>query len=116
MADGLASSSLIVDASPLIALYKVGRQDLLLAWSKRLIVPTAVAEEIRAGPACDPARIALESGQLGQPLEVSPLPSVVEWGLGGRVQSPHALLQSLRDAGLRLDDRAIAEAMRGLFP
>ncbi|WP_408034097.1 DUF3368 domain-containing protein [Thiorhodovibrio winogradskyi] len=34
----------------------------------------------------------------------------------GLVQSPQSLVQSLRHAGLRLNDRAIEQAMRSIFP
>ena len=63
-------AELVADTSPLVVLGKVGRLDLLLEGSKRLVLPLAVADEIRAGPVSDPARIALDAGRFGDPVPV----------------------------------------------
>lgn len=47
----------VVNASPLIALAKIGHLDLLLAPSRILMIPEAVVEEVRVGPPEDPARV-----------------------------------------------------------
>jgi predicted nucleic acid-binding protein len=44
-----------VNASPLISLATIGRLDLLLAADHDVLIPAAVADEILAGPAADPA-------------------------------------------------------------
>ena len=82
MAEQPTVPALVVDTSPLVVLCKVGRQDLLRDFAKALVVPSAVADEIRAGPVQDPARVALESGRFGVPIHVDVLPMVMEWGLG----------------------------------
>jgi predicted nucleic acid-binding protein len=46
----------ILNASPLIALARIGREDLILAQANKVVVPQAVAREIQAGPAEDRAR------------------------------------------------------------
>lgn len=69
----------IADASPIIVLARVDRLDLLGA---RIIVPKAVAAEIRAGRAEDPARLAVESGRFGAPPDIEIPAEVLEWGLG----------------------------------
>ena len=156
-------AELVADTSPLVVLGKVGRLDLLLEGSKRLVLPLAVADEIRAGPVSDPARIALDAGRFGDPVPVDVVPKVLEWGLGagesavltlatkggalavlddrearraahalgipvvgtlglvlhaarqGRVESPAMLVQALRDVGLRLDERAVAQAFQAIL-
>jgi predicted nucleic acid-binding protein len=82
MAEQPVVPELVVDTSPLVVLSKVGRLDLLRDFAKALVVPSAVADEILAGPGKDPARIALESGRFGEPIHVDVLPMVMEWGLG----------------------------------
>jgi predicted nucleic acid-binding protein len=54
----------VVNASPLILLARVGREDLLRALPRRVVVPRAVASEINAGPPDDPARRVLTRGEL----------------------------------------------------
>jgi predicted nucleic acid-binding protein len=158
-----AMSVAVIDTSPLVVLAKVGRLDLVLEGLGRLVVPTAVASEINAGPMDDPARLALNAGRLGAPVPSEALARVLEWGLGagesavlslaqtqgglailddrearraaqalgvpvvgtlgivlhaarrGRVESPKVLVQALRDAGLRLDEKAIAHAFETIL-
>ena len=49
----------VVNASPVIALAKVGQLHLLHDLCKELLVPEAVVAEILAGPPSDPARRAV---------------------------------------------------------
>jgi predicted nucleic acid-binding protein len=153
----LAGKRRAVNTSPVIVLARVGRLDLLLD-AGDLVLTTAVARELVAGPADCPARKALEQRRLGAPVEVEPLPGVLEWGLGagetsvlsyavthgavalvddrearraasalgvpvagtlalvlhaarrGRVDQPRAVVQAMRDCGLRLDDEVVARA------
>lgn len=152
-----------IDTSPLVVLAKVGRLDLILEGPRRLVLTTAVAEEVRAGPAQDPARLALEAGRFGPPVPVDVHPLVLEWGLGagetavlsyalthaalailddrearraahalgvpivgtlgivlhaarrGHVESPAALVQGLRDVGLRLNEKAVRDAFHAIL-
>jgi predicted nucleic acid-binding protein len=72
----------ILNASPLIVLARIGRTDLLFALADELVVPRAVAAEIQAGPASDPARQAIEAGKFV--IMDTPLPpaEVLAWDLG----------------------------------
>jgi predicted nucleic acid-binding protein len=106
-------AELVADTSPLIVLGKVGRLDLLLEGSKRLVLPLAVADEIRAGPASDPGRIALDAGRRGDPVPVDVLPSVLEWGLGAG-ESAVLTLAASRGAIAVLDDREARRAAHAL--
>ena len=72
----MAESYWVVNASPIIALAKVDRLDLLLSSARTLVLPEAVAEEILAGPAGDPARTAVSGGFGGIPTPVE-IPSEV---------------------------------------
>ena len=44
----------VLNASPLILLARIGREDLLLTLADDVVVPQAVAAEVQAGPATDP--------------------------------------------------------------
>ena len=72
----------VVNASPLISLAKIGRLDLLRAADRDVLIPAAVAEEILAGPAGDPASVALTARDLPDPVPMASRVEVVEWGLG----------------------------------
>ena len=74
----------VVNASPLVVLAKIGQLDLLLAPNRALVIPEAVVEEIRAGDASDPARIALEKGFGGAPATATIGASIAGWGRGRR--------------------------------
>jgi len=70
----------VVDASPIILLAKTGHLDLLPATADTLLIPEAVAEEIRRAPSDDPARAWLEAE--GEPFvePTGPVPvTVVAW-------------------------------------
>ena len=72
----------VFDASPLIALGKIGLLGLPQALGAERVIPEAVAEEVKAGREGDPARAWLLSGP-ALPVAPSPLlPVVAEWGLG----------------------------------
>lgn len=47
----------VFDASPLIALGKIGLLDLLEKLSAECVIPKVVAEEVRAGRDSDPAKV-----------------------------------------------------------
>jgi len=100
----MAESYWVVNASRIIALAKVDRLDLLLSSARTLIIPEAVAEEIRAGPAGDPARTAVSGGFEGIPTPVEIQSDVSAWGLG-RGESAVLCLAGQRAAVAILDDR-----------
>ncbi|MDQ3583781.1 MAG: hypothetical protein M3495_20230 [Pseudomonadota bacterium] len=78
----MARETWVLNASPLIVLAKSGRLDLLLDRARELLIPEAVAREVGAAPANDPARLALEAGFAGSPQVVQASGDVLEWGLG----------------------------------
>jgi predicted nucleic acid-binding protein len=106
-------AELVADTSPLVVLGKVGRLDLLLEGPRSLVLPLAVADEIRAGPVSDPARIALDAGRFGDPVPVDVLPNVLEWGLGAG-ESAVLTLAASRGAIAVLDDREARRAAHAL--
>jgi predicted nucleic acid-binding protein len=72
----------VVNASPLIVFGKVGRLDLLTQLTKALVVPEAVAVEIKAGPENDAARLSIESGMFQLVQTPEPTPELAAWDLG----------------------------------
>jgi len=56
----------VVNASPLIVFGKIGQLDLLTQLPKEIVVPSAVATEIIAGPENDAARLAIEAEMFRQ--------------------------------------------------
>lgn len=72
----------VVNASPLIVLGKTGQLELLRNLSSKIIVPNAVADEIKAGPENDPARIAIENGAFQLIATREPTPELAAWDLG----------------------------------
>jgi predicted nucleic acid-binding protein len=150
----------VVNASPLITLAKVGRLDLLTDPDRTVIVPSAVVDEVLAGPEGDPARLAFETSPPAE-IRVAPSdPAVLAWNLGlgesavlslarttntlaviddlearvaarvlgvrftgtlglvvqavraGREAAAAPVVRALRDAGLRLSDQAVADALQ----
>ncbi len=73
----------VVNASPIIVLAKANALQLLDREGERVVVPVEVANEIRRGPANDPARRAVTDGAFEQIEKSIPLPpAIAEWGLG----------------------------------
>ena len=103
----------VANASPLITLAKVGALALLAPPGRQLIVPEAVAAEVRAGPASDPARLALEAG-FAHALEPAEHDAgVLEWGLGAGESMVIAVARR-RGAVAILDDAEARGAARVL--
>jgi predicted nucleic acid-binding protein len=120
----------VVNASPLIALAKVGHVDLLAAPGRSVVVPAALDPEVvewslGAGESAvlslsralgalailddREARVAARtlgvrfSGTLG---------IIVQAARAGRIASAAPLIRALRSAGLYLSDHAVADALR----
>ncbi|MEW6285541.1 MAG: DUF3368 domain-containing protein [Chloroflexota bacterium] len=72
----------VLNASPLIVMGKIGEIDLFAAIAQEVAVPAAVAEEIKAGPENDAARLAIEAGKF--PIVETPVTSaeLLAWDLG----------------------------------
>lgn len=72
----------VLNASPLIVMGKIGQIDLFAAIAHEIVVPSAVAEEIKAGPENDAARLALESGKFHIIQPPDPTSELIAWDLG----------------------------------
>jgi len=72
----------VLNASPLIVLARIGRENLLPALADQIVIPQAVAAEIQAGPVQDQARQALIAGQFTIVETPSPSPELLSWDLG----------------------------------
>ncbi len=85
-------------------LAKVGQLSLLELLATEVVVPVAVADEILAGDAADPARRALEAG-FGSRAAIAELPDqIVEWSLGAGEASVVAIALGRPGATAVLDD------------
>ena len=71
----------VLNTSPLIVLACVGQERLFHALADEVVIPRAVAVEIEAGPANDPARRVIASGDFTI-VEVTPVPEILAWDLG----------------------------------
>lgn len=99
-----------VDASPLIALSLAGHLDLLHVAAEAIIVPRAVADEVRAYGPGDPAARALAATPWLVVVEPVPVPeSIAGWDLGAGESAVLAWALANSPADAILDD---AEARR----
>lgn len=96
------AESWIVDSSPLIALGKVGRLDLLSSLAGEILIPEAVANEVRR--VSDEAGRFLSTAMLGIEM-VNPHPLVVPWGLGAGETEVLSLAKQSKGSAV-LDDLA----------
>ncbi|MEE8587326.1 MAG: DUF3368 domain-containing protein [Acidobacteriota bacterium] len=109
----MSSELWAINASPLIALARVGQLALLELPGRQLLVPKAVVKEVRAGAELDPARVAIERGFGGTAVAVTPQLEVLEWGLGTG-ESAVLTLARLRGAVAVIDDGEARSAARAL--
>jgi len=104
----------VVNASPIIALAKVGQLDLLERLATQVLVPEPVVSEVLAGPADDPAHQALERGW-GTRVRPGPIPvAIVEWGLGSGESSVLAVALERQSCTAVLDDASGRMCARAL--
>lgn len=103
----------IANASPVIALAKIERLDLLRVEGRTLLIPEAVANEIFQAPAQDAARKALETGWCSKPVAVIPDLEVLEWGLGAGESAVLSLARQQKAVAI-VDDRAARTACKAL--
>lgn len=104
-----SSEEVIPNASPLISLGKIQKLDLLSIIYQRIWVPSAVWEEIKAGP--DGPSLVQNLEQMANVTVVAtPPPSddLLNWNLGKGESSVIALALARPPAELILDDRAAA--------
>lgn len=72
----------ILNASPLIVMGRIGQMDLFTSLAHEVVIRFAVAEEIKAGPETDAARLAVETGKLSVVEAPPPSPELLAWDLG----------------------------------
>jgi len=107
------SARWVLNASPVIALARVGYERLLVELPGEAVIPQAVATEIIAGPPSDPARRALQRGQF-EIMETALLPAVLAWDLGKGESSVISLALSQPGWTAILDDRAARKCAKSL--
>src|SRR5262249_31195692 len=104
----------IVNASPVIALARIGHLDVLSRLADEVLIPDAVVSEVLAGSPSDPARKVVESGW-GRRTSPREMPvGVLEWSLGAGESAVLAL--AVENPGYRavLDDFAARSCARVL--
>jgi predicted nucleic acid-binding protein len=104
----------VVNASPIIALAKVGHLHLLKDLCKELLVPDVVASEVLAGPPSDPARLAFERGWGSAVVPCPIVPELLEWGLGPGETAVLAVARERKSATAVLDDSAARTCAKAL--
>jgi predicted nucleic acid-binding protein len=72
----------VVNASPVIALARIGQVELLTQLPARAVTPRAVADELLQAPEGDPARRAVESSLFRIVKTPTPPPELLAWDLG----------------------------------
>jgi predicted nucleic acid-binding protein len=108
----LKSEKWVVNASPVIALSRIGQAELLIQLPDQIILPQAVAEEISAGPENDPARQAVEDGLFEIVETPSPPSEVLAWDLGKGETAVLSFTLSNPDWTAILDDGAARRCAR----
>ena len=104
----------VVNASPVIALAKAGRLQLLQELCDELLLPEAVAAEILAGPPSDPARQAIQGGWgTAVAAQIIP-PELLEWGLGPGETAVLAVASERGPGTAVLDDAAARTCAKAL--
>ena len=97
----------VVDASPLIILFKSGLAGLLPQLFTEIVVPATVRQEVMANGKNDPAVTGLASAAWAIAVEDPPIPSVIAaWDLDAGESSALAQALQMNDARVLLDDRA----------
>ena len=103
-----------VNASPVIALARIGQVALLTRLPEESVLPRAVADELQAAPPEDPARQAVESGLFRVVETPAPSPVLIAWDLGRGETA--VLAYALANPGwvAMLDDGAARRCARSL--
>lgn len=105
-AEELGRLRLVFDASPLIALGKIGLLGALGEMSAACIVPEAVATEVFAGRDGDPAKEWLQGDPPATVVPVVASLAVAEWGLGAGESAVIAFASEHEGYAAVLDERA----------
>lgn len=106
---------IVVNASPMIALLAIGREDLLPALFDGVLIPETVRAEIEAGRPKDSNVIRLATLTWLQSAPAVPIPESVQgWGLGRGESSVLAVAAAETDCRPMLDDLAARRCARFL--
>ena len=108
----MAPERWILNASPMIVLARAGREDLLSALAEQVVVPHAVASEIKAGPTRDRARQALAAGRFAVVEATPPSPEILAWDLGSGETAVISLALAGEGWTAVLDDAAARRCAR----
>lgn len=110
----LVAEKWIINASPVIALARVGQVELLARLPEQAALPQAVVEEISVAPEDDPARQAVESG-IFKIIKTSIIPdTILAWDLGKGESAVLAHALAHRGSVAILDDGAARRCARSL--
>ena len=105
----------VVNASPLIVLFKSGLAHLLPQLFADMLVPAAVWEEVLAGGETDAAAVGLPAAGWAARVEVAAIaPNVAVWNLGQGESEVLTLALSLPNCRAMVDDRAARRCARTL--
>ncbi len=102
----------ILNASPLIVMARIGYEGLFAGLADEVVVPRAVALEVQAGLATDPACQALTAGRFQIVATPPPPAEILAWDLGAGETA--VLAQALAESGWSaiLDDAAARRCVR----
>lgn len=78
----LVAEEWVINASPVIALARVGLVELLIQLPEHAVIPRAVEEELLRAPEDDPARRAVDSGLFKIAETPAPPSEILAWDLG----------------------------------
>jgi predicted nucleic acid-binding protein len=104
----------VINASPVIALARVGQVELLMRLPKQAVIPHAVEEELLRAPTDDPARRAVESGLFKTIETPAPPAEILAWDLGQGETAVLSYVFAHRKWYAILDDGAARRCARSL--
>ena len=104
----------VINASPVIALARIGQVELLTRLPEQAVIPRAVADELMRAPEDDPARRAVESGSFKIIKTPAPPPAVLTWDLGSGESAVLSYALAHPQWVVVLDDGAARRCARSL--
>ncbi len=103
----MKSDKLVVNASPIISLAKIGCADFLSGLFEQLVIPEGVFEEINAHKEHDPAIEWLKAQDYQAKLRRIEVPAIIfEWNLGKGESQVIAFAFQNKDFAAAIDDKA----------
>jgi predicted nucleic acid-binding protein len=104
---------IIINASPLIVLFKSGLEELLPKLCDDVIVPAAVWDEVLLGGADDPAALALPNTDWARRVEVTTFNVIVrDWNLGAGESDVLNLACTMTGYRAMIDDSAARDCAK----